>query len=116
MELRFDLNLDTASLQRQLQSEIDKSTKEISSSWMRKNFQQPGWYGYEPGEQYLKIKYTLESMAGNENTQKIINEIIEAKWDEALRNATEEAIIREAMKVATKELKKQKAIPQYKGR
>lgn len=116
MDFRFDLKLDTNELERNLQNEIKKRTTDIVNTSLNEQFRSPGWYGYTPGPQYIRIKDMTEAKFNTEKAQARIAEIIEERWEAALAQATEEAIVREAQKAATKALKKQKAIPQYIGK
>lgn len=115
MDIRFDLKLDTNDLQRQLQSKINDRTKDIVAGFVSTEFQSPGYWNAKPGAHYLKIRDMLDEKANSESSQAIIRTIIDEKWNAALVYATEEAIKREAMKAATKALKKQKNITQYIG-
>lgn len=113
MDFRFDLKLDTKDIERTLQNEIVKKSQSIVNELIVENFRSPGYYGYTPGTQYTRIKQMINDKLSNQESQDKIQSIIDASWDAALEKATHEAIAREAMKIATKKIKKEKNIAQY---
>jgi hypothetical protein len=111
LNVKVDLQRIKSNMEMKLRNEAESAVNDVSRIF----FQRPGYYNTPPGIGYAHVKNLFEETFLSDESQKLIQSIIDAKWDAALTLATEEAIAREAAKAATKALKAAKKIAQYKS-
>jgi len=115
MDFKLDLSLDLQSIQSTLKNDFRKRSEDIVRAQLNEQMRDGSYWNSKPGPTFIKIRDMLNAHFDSDEAQATIQKLIDQHWEEALTKATMEAIDREAMKVATKRLKKEKNLPQYKG-
>lgn len=115
MDFRLDLTLDVQSIQTSLKNDFRKRSEDLIRAQLNEQMRDGSYWNTKPGPTFIKIRDKLNAHFESDEAQATIQKLIDQHWEEALTKATMQAIEREAMKAATKKLKKEKNLPQYRG-